>query len=359
MEPHSLKVTIKLKSDKPSNNSLATDDHLSDVGEKSRALNSCHPGSLAANSQDPVDFSSAGGLENQTRKDEENPSDISQYQLVLYNPSTNGSGEAEFPGPINARPISSHRQHQRTLSVGAFTVQCSNCFQWRFIPTKEKYEEIRESIMKLPFVCEVAREWRPDISCEDPPDLVQDKSRLWAIDKPSIARTPDGWDRLLRFRGEGSSKFADVYYVSPSGKRFRSMVEIQRYGISEVSMALLYLEENPVYKEQGVSLSQFSFQTPRPLHENYLRKRSKPTSDAGDLGMSRFPYPSEDLPMPWYAHTDFQLTKPRPSADYPESPDLKPKTQTAKKQKTQSKKSVNGDLFRSPTSFNVEDPKQL
>ena len=54
-----------------------------------------------------------------------------------------------------------------------------------------------------------------------------------------------------------------------------------------------YLEENPVYKEQGVSLSQFSFQIPRPLHENYLRKRSKPTSDAGDLGMSRFPYPSE------------------------------------------------------------------
>lgn len=63
--------------------------------------------------------------------------------------------------------------------------------------------------------------------------------------------------------------------------------------------------------------------------------------------------------MPWYAHTDYQLAKPGPSADYPESPDLKPETQTAKKQKTESKKSVNGDLFRSPTSFNVEEPKQL
>lgn len=211
MEPHSLKLTIKLKSDKSVNNSLASADPLNNVGEKPSASNSSRPGSLAANSQDPVHFSSSGGLENHSRQDEENPSEISQYQLVLFNPSANGSGEAETPDPISDRPLSSQRQNQKSLSVGAFTVQCANCFKWRLIPTKEKYEEIREHIMEQPFVCGAGREWRPDVSCDDPPDLVQDDSRLWAIDKPSIARPPPGWQRLLKFRGEGSTKFADVY----------------------------------------------------------------------------------------------------------------------------------------------------
>ena len=32
--------------------------------------------------------------------------------------------------------------------------------------------------------------------------------------------------------------------------------------------------EHPEYMSDGVSLSQFSFQIPRPLQENYVRKRS-------------------------------------------------------------------------------------
>ncbi|XP_057806503.1 methyl-CpG-binding domain-containing protein 2-like isoform X1 [Salvia miltiorrhiza] len=355
MEPHSLKLTIKLKSEKSVNNSLTTADHLSNVGEKSGAINSYRPGSLAANSQDPVDFSSAGGLENHSRKNEENPSEISQYQLVLYNPTANGSGEAEIPDPISDRP-SSQRQNQKALSVGAFTVQCANCFKWRLIPTQEKYEDIREHIMEQPFVCEAGREWRPDISCDDPPDLVQDGSRLWAIDKPSIARPPPGWQRLLKFRGEGSSKFADVYYVAPSGKRLRSMVEVQRY-----------LEEHPEYKEQGVRLSQFSFQIPRPLQENYVRKRpnparAAPTSDADDLGMLRFPHPSEVQPISWVrpdVDTELQLSRPGPSTDFSESPDLKPETQSAKKKKTKSRKWVDGELVHSPITFKMREPDQL
>lgn len=31
--------------------------------------------------------------------------------------------------------------------------------------------------------------------------------------------------------------------------------------------------EHPEYARQGVTLSQFSFQAPRPLQENYVRKR--------------------------------------------------------------------------------------
>jgi hypothetical protein len=129
----------------------------------------------------------------------------------------NDAGEIE-PVP---QPILSHHPFRRYSdlnvssrvlpSVGAFTVQCAKCFKWRLIPTKQKYEELREHILEEPFFCETAREWRPDISCDDPTDIDQDGSRLWAIDKPNIAQPPPGWQRLLRIRGEGSTKFADVY----------------------------------------------------------------------------------------------------------------------------------------------------
>lgn len=211
MEPHSLKLTIKLKSEKSVSNSLTTTDRPSNLGGEPHTSNSYRSGNLTTNSQDPVDLNSARRLENPSRQDKENPSENSQRELVLHDPSANGSGEAT-PDPISDRPLSSQRQHPRALpSVGAFTVQCADCFKWRLIPTQEKYEEIREHIIEQPFVCGAGREWRPNISCDDPPDLVQDGSRLWAIDKPSIARPPTGWQRLLKFRGEGSSKFADVY----------------------------------------------------------------------------------------------------------------------------------------------------
>ncbi|KAG6625525.1 hypothetical protein CIPAW_16G103200 [Carya illinoinensis] len=166
----------------------------------------------------------------ETEDDDEQSNENASKQLVLYDPLTNG----------------------------AFTVQCASCFKWRLIPTKEKYEAIREHILEQPFYCETAREWRPDISCDDPTDISQDDSRLWAIDKPNIAQPPPGWQRLLRIRGEGSSR----YYQAPSGKKLRSMVEIQKY-----------LLEHPEYMNDDVSLSQFSFQIPKPLQENYVRKR--------------------------------------------------------------------------------------
>ncbi|XP_038890273.1 methyl-CpG-binding domain-containing protein 2 isoform X1 [Benincasa hispida] len=194
----------------------------------------------------------------------ENPS----RELVLYDSSANDGGANE--------PVSTPVEHQRPPllghltpnssrvlpSVGAFTVQCASCFKWRLIPTKEKYEEIREHLLEKPFYCETAREWRPDISCDDPADITQDGSRLWAIDKPNIAQPPPGWQRLLHIRGEGSTKFADVYYIAPSGKKLRSMVDIQKY-----------LIEHPEYQTEGVSMTRFSFQIPKPLRENYVRKR--------------------------------------------------------------------------------------
>lgn len=140
-------------------------------------------------------------------------------ELVLYDPGTSGTSN-DTPAVINYienntptfRNFLAPNPSNRTYSaIGTFTVQCASCFKWRIIPTKEKYEQIREKILEEYFVCEHAREWRPTIRCEDPEDISQDGSRLWAIDKPNIAQPPSGWERLLRIRGEGGTKFADVY----------------------------------------------------------------------------------------------------------------------------------------------------
>ncbi|KAI3472359.1 hypothetical protein Pfo_030940 [Paulownia fortunei] len=146
-------------------------------------------------------------------------------------------------------------------SVKYYTVRCAKCSKWRLIPTKEKYEEIRARIGEQLFLCGTAREWRPDISCEDEADIKQDGNLLWAMDKPRIPQTPPGWQRILRIRAEGGTKFADVYYVAPSNKRLRSMVELSRY-----------IDEHPQYLHEGVSISQFSFQSPVPLDEKYVAK---------------------------------------------------------------------------------------
>lgn len=152
-------------------------------------------------------------------------------------------------------------------TVGAFTVQCAQCMKWRFIPTKEQYEAIRQSILEKPFFCSSAAIWRPNASCRDPLEISPDLHELWAVDRPSIPLPPHGWERLLVIRPQGSSKFADIYYITPSGRKLRSMPEIVRY-----------LEEHPEYANAG--LNQFSFLTPKPLDKDYCRRKNESlTSD--------------------------------------------------------------------------------
>lgn len=79
----------------------------------------------------------------------------------------------------------------------------------------EKYEEIREQILEKPFYCETACEWKANVTCDVAEDISQDGTRVWAIDRPSISRPPAGWQRQLRIRGEGGTKFADVYVSFP------------------------------------------------------------------------------------------------------------------------------------------------
>lgn len=283
-------------------------------------------GDLTCASPTPIELPSSSSDEEEDDNDlQENASN----QLVVYDPMANGvAGEIQ---PIQSQPLTVQRcpptsnPPSRVLpSVGAFTVQCASCFKWRLIPTKEKYEEIREHILEQPFVCETAREWRPEVSCDDPADISQDGSRLWAIDKPNIAQPPPGWQRLLRIRGEGSTKFADVYYAAPSGKKLRSMVEVQKY-----------LLEHPEYVEEGVTMSQFSFQIPKPLQENYVRKRPPRVTDGTALGMSRPLEPSVVNPLSWVSPDErvgSQLGGHGVSTPYIESSVSDPVSRPAKKQ---------------------------
>lgn len=156
-------------------------------------------------------------------------------------------------------------------TVGAYAVQCVKCLKWRFIPSKEQYEAIRHCASENPWVCNKASTWRPNASCDDPTDLSPDISRLWIMDKPNIPRPPTGWERLLSLRGDSTCRFADVYYVAPSGKKLRSKVEVEKF-----------LEDDPQYAKEGVNISQFNYRIPRPLHHGYLRKRT--ASEAQNQG---------------------------------------------------------------------------
>ncbi|KAI3977841.1 hypothetical protein MKX01_036681 [Papaver californicum] len=287
----------------------------------------------------------------------------SSNQLVLYDPALTNSTRVIEPvpevppqyhqsQPFPFRNYTQNHQSRVLPAVGAFTVQCANCFKWRLIPSKEKYEEIRESILQEPFVCESAREWRPDISCDDPADINQDGSRLWAIDKPNISQPPPGWQRLLRIRGEGSTKFADVYYAAPSGKRLRSMVEVQKY-----------LEDHPEYLSAGVNMSQFSFQIPKPLQENYVRKRPKTVAPAPVLSMSRPLEPTEVNPLSWagpVTGSELQLSNHgRLPNSYFDGSVFQSAPSSAKKQRTKSlakhASGSNNSMYNQP-EFRGEEP---
>ncbi|KAL2534452.1 Methyl-CpG-binding domain-containing protein 2 [Abeliophyllum distichum] len=360
MLPQSLKLTVRLNREQNKVNDSTAPNHLISMeGEPNISNSSTLVASQETTPQDH--FSSKEREETRNVGDEENQTENAQNQLVLYDPAVANSarGIEAVPDSIAHQPPSFSRfpfsnQTSRVLpSVGAFTVQCANCFKWRLIPSKAKYEEIREYITENPFLCETAREWRSDVSCDDPPDILQDESRLWAIDKPNIAQPPRGWERLLRIRGEGSSKFADVYYVAPTGKRLRSMVEIQKY-----------LDKHPEYIEEGVTMSQFSFQIPRPLQENYVRKRpphSAPSQDATD---HRMPVPLDpSKAIKWVGPDEDTNLQPGGgpglSTPYFEAPILEPERQPAKKKRTLSKRRFNGNLIYNQNEVSVEQSPQL
>ncbi|KAL5229429.1 hypothetical protein ABZP36_028205 [Zizania latifolia] len=203
-------------------------------------------------------------------------------EIVLHKNDRSDRWQDE-QGARNVLPGSSNPS-RGGLTFQVFVVQCWNCTKLRITPTQEKYEEIRERITEEPFVCEQACEWKPNVTCDDPTDISQDD--IWALDKHGIAQPPPDWKRLIKIRNEGTTRFADVYYISPNGLKFRSRVQVEQY-----------LSENPVYAQQGVDISRFSFAIPAPVQQDYIirhRPRSSPREGENRLQ-------PEVLPLAWAA----------------------------------------------------------
>ncbi|XP_019176844.1 PREDICTED: methyl-CpG-binding domain-containing protein 2-like isoform X2 [Ipomoea nil] len=186
------------------------------------------------------------------------------------------------PTNIHSVASSSPKTPKVYPSILGYSFQCTKCYKWRLVPTKEVYENIRANISANPFFCEMANQWQRNnnISCEDPSDVVPDGSRLWAIDKPNIPLPPLGWRRELRFRAVGGTRFAEVFYYSPFKRRFRSIREIEKY-----------LKEHPEDLAAGININQFCFETSEPLF--WKRKHPPPiiTSLSHD-GRSKRPHQS-------------------------------------------------------------------
>lgn len=129
-------------------------------------------------------------------------------------------------------------------SIGAFAVQCEACLKWRLIDTEEEYEQIRSRFIEEPFVCSK----KAGVSCEDPTDIDYDDTRTWAADKPNIPKTPESFQRELVLRKDYSK--LDAYYITPTGKKMRSLTEIATY-----------LSSDPNCKD--ISPSDFNFAVPK------------------------------------------------------------------------------------------------
>ncbi|KAK9733570.1 hypothetical protein RND81_04G075500 [Saponaria officinalis] len=114
-------------------------------------------------------------------------------------------------------------QQVKRGTIDLYAAQCSTCQKWRTIATKEEYEEVRSKFVEEPFTCNM----KPDVSCDDPPDLDYDATRTWVIDKPNLPVTPEGFKRELILRPDYSK--LDAHYVTPDGKKVRCHAEVAQY----------------------------------------------------------------------------------------------------------------------------------
>ncbi|XP_044957426.1 uncharacterized protein LOC123408372 [Hordeum vulgare subsp. vulgare] len=184
--------------------------------------------------------------------DTENSSGSASYQIVYYK---NAQGENTFLVPPK----------KRKFTIDTYAVECSTCQKWRIIPSKLKYEQIRENIIHVPFSCKYVHGWKPEVTCHDPTDISEGNGMVWAIDKPAIPQTPPGWERKITLRSEQGTRFADVYYICPAGRKLRSMKEVERC-----------FEDNPDYAAV-LQLSQFSFKVPKPPNRPRQSELIEPT----------------------------------------------------------------------------------
>ncbi|CAA7059586.1 unnamed protein product [Microthlaspi erraticum] len=210
---------------------------------------------------------------------------------LLKRPRGRPPGSITKPKPVG-EGSAVKRKRGKKIPIDNLTVQCATCFKWRVVPSMEIYEDIRTHLEEEPFFCDVACQWKPGMSCEVPADISMEGTKLiWALESHLIPRPHAGWRRLTHIRSEGGLRFADIYYITPSGQKLRSRKEVKRY-----------LKENPQYIIEGMKIKaqvkkHFSFKIPKPLQTDYVRKRparkmnpngnSNAIVAAGEAGPSR------------------------------------------------------------------------
>ncbi|PHU16413.1 Methyl-CpG-binding domain-containing protein 4 [Capsicum chinense] len=158
-----------------------------------------------------------------------------------------GTNDIEYPHKLYSEYAYLRTSRDASnISVSEWAVQCGKCFKWRTIPTMEEFEEIRKKFVEEPFHCNN----KPNGSCDEPAAIEYDSSRTWVIDKPNLPKTPSGFKRKLYLRQDHSEM--DVYYIAPSGKRLRSIVQVRAF-----------LRQNPEFAD--ISVSDFTFTTPKVM----------------------------------------------------------------------------------------------
>ncbi|KAK1556719.1 hypothetical protein Q3G72_010749 [Acer saccharum] len=104
---------------------------------------------------DPIDVSS---LTTSSSSSSSSSFEDESHETQDEDDQSNGNANNQLVRPTFRRYLDPNIPPRVLPSVVAFTVQCANCFKWRLIPTKEKYEEICEYILENPFICENACE---------------------------------------------------------------------------------------------------------------------------------------------------------------------------------------------------------
>ncbi|XP_028067436.1 methyl-CpG-binding domain-containing protein 4 [Camellia sinensis] len=176
----------------------------------------------------------------------------------------------------NPKSSTSKKRQPQNAKVSVYAAQCGECFKWREIPTQEEFEDIRSRFIEDPFFCNK----KANVSCDDPADIEYDATRIWAIDKPNLPKTPPGFQRELVLRRDFSKM--DTYYVTPSGRKEKALSGIASF-----------LEANPEYN--GISVSDFSFTTPKLMSDTIPDYVERKVSGSGNKKMKALRQGDDDV----------------------------------------------------------------
>ncbi|ESQ47356.1 hypothetical protein EUTSA_v10028037mg, partial [Eutrema salsugineum] len=123
---------------------------------------------------------------------------------------------------MKARKDNNSRKRKQSTLIETYVAQCGTCGKWRPVPSQEQYEIIRSKALKNSFRCKNGCRKSEDV------DVEGDTTRVWLEDNlHGLAKTPPGFKRIVLLRE--SCERTDVYYLTPQGKRLRTIKEFAAF----------------------------------------------------------------------------------------------------------------------------------